>query len=26
LLVQGLILRGRQIPLHSQNSYNPGRT
>jgi hypothetical protein len=26
LLVQGLVLRGRQIPLHSQNPYNPGRT
>ena len=26
LLVQGLALRGRQIPLHSQNPYNPGRT
>ena len=26
LLVEGLVLRGRQIPLHSQNPYNPGRT
>jgi hypothetical protein len=26
LLVQGLVLRGRQIPLHSQNPYNPDRT
>ena len=26
LLVQGVVLRGRQIPLHSQNPYNPGRT
>jgi hypothetical protein len=26
LLVQGLVLRGRQIPLHAQNPYNPGRT
>lgn len=26
LLVQGLALRGKQIPLHSQNPYNPGRT
>jgi hypothetical protein len=25
LLVQGLVLRGRQIPLYSQNPYNPGR-
>ena len=25
LLVQGLVLRGRQIPLHAQNPYNPGR-
>jgi hypothetical protein len=25
LLVQGLVLRDRQIPLHSQNPYNPGR-
>ena len=25
LLVQGLNLRGRQIPLHSQNPHNPGR-
>ena len=26
LLVQGLVLRDRQTPLHSQNPYNPGRT
>ena len=26
LLVQGLVLRGRQIHLHSQNPYNPDRT
>ena len=26
LLVQGLVLRGRQIPLHSQHPYNSGRT
>jgi hypothetical protein len=26
LLVQGLVLRCRQIPLHAQNPYNPGRT
>lgn len=26
LLVQGLVLRGRQIPLHAQNPHNPCRT
>ena len=26
LLVHGLVLRGRQIPLHAQNPYNPDRT
>ena len=26
LLVRGLVLRGRQIPLQSQYPYNPGRT
>lgn len=25
LLVQGIHLRGRQVPLHSQNPHNPGR-